>query len=132
MGAFVEGIWCLHLQCTFSKPIFLPFFISYVLRNKLKAIVLAWYPNNNNVIHKYLTETKRLACDETPFLLVVYLRTTTLVWWPDDGNVILVNTHDHDRLARDETSHPPTNRLSILLTLCKFPEVVRVEEIYKR
>jgi hypothetical protein len=27
MGAFVEGVWHLCLQCTFSKPIFLPFFL---------------------------------------------------------------------------------------------------------
>jgi hypothetical protein len=43
----------------------------HVLRNKLKATVLAWCPDNDNVIHKYLAEMRRLARDETPFLSVV-------------------------------------------------------------
>jgi hypothetical protein len=43
----------------------------HVLRNELKAIVLAWCPDNDSVIHKYLTEMRRLARDETPFLSVV-------------------------------------------------------------
>jgi hypothetical protein len=41
------------------------------LRNTWMAIVLDWCPDNDNVIYKYLTEMIRLACDETPFLLVV-------------------------------------------------------------
>jgi hypothetical protein len=43
----------------------------HVLRNELKAIVLAWCLDNDNVTHKYLAEMRRLARDETPFLLVV-------------------------------------------------------------
>jgi hypothetical protein len=46
-------------------------YLFHVLRNKLKAIVLAWCPDNDSVIHKYLTEMRRLARDETPFLSVV-------------------------------------------------------------
>jgi hypothetical protein len=38
MGAFVEGVWHLHLQCTFSKTIFLPFVVSF-LKDELKAIL---------------------------------------------------------------------------------------------
>jgi hypothetical protein len=86
----------------------------HVLKDELKATVLAWCPDNDNVTHKYLVEMRRLARDETPFLSVVQLRATTLAWWPDDGNVIPLDTHDHDRPARDETSYPPTNPLSIL------------------
>ena len=85
----------------------------YVLKDELKATVLSWCPDNDSVTHKYVAEMRRLALDETPFLLVVQLRTTTLACWPDDGNVILLDTHDHDRSARDETSYPPTNPLSI-------------------
>jgi hypothetical protein len=80
----------------------------------LKATVLAWCPDNDSVIHKYLAEMRRPARDETPFLSIVQLRDITLAWWPDDGNVIPRDTHDHDRLTLDETSYPPTNPLSIL------------------
>jgi hypothetical protein len=72
MGAFVEDVWHLRLRCTFSKPIFFPFFYFFhVLRNKLKATILVWCLDNDSVIHKYLTEMRRLAHDETPFLSVV-------------------------------------------------------------
>jgi hypothetical protein len=37
----------------------------HVLRNKLKATVLAWCTDNDNVIHKYLAKMRRLTCDET-------------------------------------------------------------------
>jgi hypothetical protein len=51
-----------------------------------------WCPDNDSVTHKYLAEMRRLACDETPFLLVVQLRATNVAWWPDDGNdILLVN-----------------------------------------
>jgi hypothetical protein len=32
---------------------------------------LAWCPDNDSVIHKYLAEMRRLARDATPFLSVV-------------------------------------------------------------
>jgi hypothetical protein len=86
----------------------------HVLRNELKATVLAWCPDNDSVTHKYLAEMRRLAHDETPFLSAMQLRAITLAYWPDDGNVIPLDTHDHDRSARDETSYPPANPLSIL------------------
>jgi hypothetical protein len=85
----------------------------HVLKDKLKAIVLAWCPDNDSVTHKYLAEMRKLARDDTPFLSVVQLRATTQAWWPNDGNFIPLDTHDHDRSARDETSYPPTNPLSI-------------------
>jgi hypothetical protein len=40
----------------------------HVLRNALKATVLAYCPDNDNVTHKYLAKMRRLARDETPFL----------------------------------------------------------------
>jgi hypothetical protein len=98
----------------FPSPSFFHSLFLSCFKDELKAIVLAWCPDNDNVTHKYLVEMRRLARDETPFLSVVQLRATTLAWWPDDGNVIPLDTHDHDRSARDETSYPPTNPLSIL------------------
>jgi hypothetical protein len=59
-------------------------------------------------------EMRRLACDETPFLSAMQLRTIALVWCPDDDNVIPLDIHGHDRLAHDETSYPSTNLSSIL------------------
>jgi hypothetical protein len=43
----------------------------HVLRNELKATVLAWCLDDDSVIHKYLAEMRRLARDDTPFLSVV-------------------------------------------------------------
>jgi hypothetical protein len=81
MGAFVEGVWHLRLQCIFSKPILLLFFVSFVfLKDDLKTTVLAWCSYHGSVTHKYLLEMRRLARDETPFLSVVQLRATSLVW----------------------------------------------------
>jgi hypothetical protein len=86
----------------------------HVLKDELKATSLVWCRDNDNVIHKYLVEMRRMARDETPFLSVVQLRATTLAWWPDDGNVISLDTRDHDKSARDETSYPLANPLSVL------------------
>jgi hypothetical protein len=46
-------------------------YLFHVLRNELKATVLAWCPDNDSVTHKYLTEMRRLAHDEIPFPSVV-------------------------------------------------------------
>jgi hypothetical protein len=43
----------------------------HVLRNELKDIVLAWFPDNGSVTHEYLAKMRRLACDETPFSQIV-------------------------------------------------------------
>jgi hypothetical protein len=58
---------------------------------------------------------RRLARDETPFLLAMQLRVTALAWWPDDDNVISLDIHGRDRSARDETSYPSTYLSSISL-----------------
>jgi hypothetical protein len=55
-------------------------YLFHVLRNELKATILAWCPDNDIVIHKYLMEMRRITHDETPFLSVVQLRATTLAW----------------------------------------------------
>jgi hypothetical protein len=80
MGAFVEGVWYLRLQCTFSKPIIFPLFLFHKFKENLKATTLAWCPDNGNVTHKYLVEMRRLAHDETPFLSTMQLRAITLAW----------------------------------------------------
>ena len=54
------------------------------------------------------TEMRRLARDETPFLLAMQPRATTLAWKPDDGSVIPSGTHGRNELARDEILYPPT------------------------
>jgi hypothetical protein len=45
--------------------------VFHVLKDELKATVLAWCLDNDSVTHKYLSEMRRLARDETPFLSVV-------------------------------------------------------------
>jgi hypothetical protein len=122
-----KGLWylihgCLCRGCVapsfantiFPVPSFLHSLFLSSFKDMLKAIVLAWCPYNDNSTHKYLAEMRRMAHDETPFLLVVQLRATTLAWWLDDGNVIPLDTHDNDSLTHDETSYPPTNPLTIL------------------
>jgi hypothetical protein len=98
----------------FPNPSFFHSLFLSCFKDELKAIVLAWCPDNDNATHKYLVEMRRLAHDETPFLSVVQLRATALAWWPDDDNVILLDTHDHDSPTQDENSYPPTNPLRIL------------------
>jgi hypothetical protein len=78
MGAFVEGVWYVRLQCIFSKPIIFLFF--YKFNERLKATVLAWCSDNGSVTHIHLVEMRRLACDETPFLSAMQLRAITLAW----------------------------------------------------
>ena len=57
---------------------------------------------------------RRLARDETPFLLEMKPRVTTLAWQPAGGNVILLGAHGPNRLARDETPHPLTRSCFII------------------
>jgi hypothetical protein len=52
----------------------------HVLKDELKAIALAWCPDNDSVTHKYLAYMRRLAHDETPFLSTMQLRSITLAW----------------------------------------------------
>ena len=66
-------------------------------------------------------EMRRLARDETPFILAKKLRSIALVWWLDDDNVIPLDIHGRDRSACDETSYPSTNLLSISLLYCRSP-----------
>jgi hypothetical protein len=60
------------------------------------------------------TEIRRLAHDETPFLLAIQPRATTLAWLPASSSVILLGTHGPNRLARDETPYPQTRSCFII------------------
>jgi hypothetical protein len=79
MGAFVEGVCYLRRNAFFASPLFAILLFFHNFKGNLKATALAWCPNNGNVTHKHLVEMRRLARDETPFLLAMQLRVITLV-----------------------------------------------------
>jgi hypothetical protein len=56
---------------SFQAHLLVIHYFFHVLRNELKATILAWCPDNDSVIHKYLAEMRRLSRDETSFLSVV-------------------------------------------------------------
>jgi hypothetical protein len=87
MKGFICGCLCRRrvapvLDANFSKPIhafYSLFFILYFFF--LKKLIRGHYPgvvtNGDNVTHKY-TKMRRLAHDETPFLLAMQPRVTIL------------------------------------------------------
>jgi hypothetical protein len=85
MGASKEGELHLVMDANVSKPIqcLLPF---YRIVFSFKRIVGGHCPgvvtSGDSVTHKHFTEMRRLARDETPFLLSMPPRATTLAWWP--------------------------------------------------
>jgi hypothetical protein len=82
VGASVEGELHLTWMQMFPSP-FMPF-IFIVIAFSFKKLVRGHYPgmvtNGGNVTHKHFTEMRRLARDETPFLLAMPPRATTLAW----------------------------------------------------
>jgi hypothetical protein len=94
MGAVITGkckayLWVplKRVSCTlswmqmFPSP-FNPFIFYSYLFFSFKILVRGHYPgvvtSGDNVTHKHFIEMRRLACDETPFLLDIPPRTTTL------------------------------------------------------
>jgi hypothetical protein len=83
VGAYDEGDLHLFMDANVSKPIkcLLPF---YIIDFYFKGLVRGHYPdmvtNGDNVTHKHFIEMRRLAHDDTPFLLAMPPRATTLVW----------------------------------------------------
>ena len=83
MGASEEGEMHLVMDENISKHIqcLLPF---YIIAFSFKRLVRGHFPdmvtNGENVTHKNFTEMRRLARDETPFLLSMPPRVTTLAW----------------------------------------------------
>jgi hypothetical protein len=83
VGASVEGELHLVMDAIVSYPIqFLLFFVLFLFI--FKRIVGGHCPgmvtSGDSVTHKHFTEMRRLARDETPFLLAMPPRATTLVW----------------------------------------------------
>jgi hypothetical protein len=83
VGASEEGELYLVMDANISKPIqcLLYFYLIYF---SFKRLVRGHCPDvvtsGDNVTHKHFTEMRRLARDETPFLLAMPPRDTTLVW----------------------------------------------------
>jgi hypothetical protein len=71
----MDAIVSYPIQC-------LLFFILFLF--VFKRIAGGHYPGvvtiGDNVTHKHFKKMRRLACDETPFLLAMPPRATTLVW----------------------------------------------------
>ena len=83
VGASEEGELHLVMDANVSKSIqcLLPF---YLIAFSFNRIAGGHCPgvvtSGDNITHKHFTEMRRLARDETPFLLVMPPRATTLVW----------------------------------------------------
>ena len=83
VGASEEGELHLVMDANVSKPIqcLLSF---YLIDFSFKRLVRGNCPDvvtsDDNVTHNHFTEMRRLAHDETPFLLAMPPRVTTLVW----------------------------------------------------
>jgi hypothetical protein len=88
MGAFVEGEMHLFMNAIVSYPIHFLLLLNFVSFDIFllffKEIIEGHFPHlmtrGDSVIHRHFTEMRRLACDETPFLLDMPARSTTLVW----------------------------------------------------
>jgi hypothetical protein len=83
VGASEEGELHLVMDANVSKTIqcLLSF---YLIAFSFKRLVRGHCPgvvtSGDSVTHKHFTEMRRLACDETPFLLAMPPRDTTLAW----------------------------------------------------
>jgi hypothetical protein len=82
MGAFVEGELHMSWMQMFPSP-FMPFVFILIVFS-FKKLVRGHCPSvvtsGGNVTHKHFMKMRRLACDETPFLLAMPPRATTLAW----------------------------------------------------
>jgi hypothetical protein len=76
VGASVEGELHLSWMQMFPSP-FMPFILFFFFQEASQG-TLPWL--GGNVRHKHFTEMRRLAHDETPFLLAMPPRATTLAW----------------------------------------------------
>jgi hypothetical protein len=83
MGAYEEGDMHLVMDENVSNPIqfILSFYIIYFLFKRLvRGHCPGMVTSGDNVTHKHFMEMRRMACDETPFLLDMPPRATTLAW----------------------------------------------------
>jgi hypothetical protein len=83
VSAFEEGELHLVMDANVSKPIH-AFYLLFLFVFSFKRLVREHCPgvvtSGDNVTHKHFTEMRRLARDETPFLLAMPPRATTLAW----------------------------------------------------
>jgi hypothetical protein len=83
MGASEEGELHLFMDENVSKPIqfFLPFYlIDFSFKRLVRGHCLSLVTSGENFTHNHFTEMRRLARDETTFLLAMPPRSTTLAW----------------------------------------------------
>jgi hypothetical protein len=81
VGAFVEGELHLSWMQFFSKPIHAFYSLLFILYFFFfKRLIRGHYPGVIELPTSTFTEMRRLARDETPFLLAMQPRVTTLAW----------------------------------------------------
>jgi hypothetical protein len=66
------------IQCILF--LFLLLLVIFIFKGRDRGHYPGLVTKGDNVTHKYFTEMRRLARDETPFLLAMTPRATTLVW----------------------------------------------------
>jgi hypothetical protein len=89
-GAVIAGmayqwmpLWrvsCTYHGCNVSKPIHAFYLHSFPSKMLVKGHCPSLVTSGGNVSHKHFTEMRRLARDETSFLLAMPPRATTLAW----------------------------------------------------
>jgi hypothetical protein len=79
VGASVEVELYLSWMQMFPSP-FMPFILFFFLQEASQGTLPGLVTSGGNVSHKHFTEMRRLARDETPFLLAMQPRATTLAW----------------------------------------------------
>jgi hypothetical protein len=68
------------MDANISKPIHAFYLHSFSSKMLVKGHCPGLVTSDGNVSHKHFTEMRRLACDETSFLLAMPPRATTLAW----------------------------------------------------
>jgi hypothetical protein len=79
VGASVEGELHLSWMKMFPNP-FMPFIFILSFKNLVRGHCLGLVTSGGNVSHKHFTKMRRLARDETTFLLAMPPRATILAW----------------------------------------------------
>jgi hypothetical protein len=85
VGASVEGELHLIMDAIVSYPIQCLLFLVLLLfllcfKGRVEGHCPGLVTRGDSITHKHFTEMRRLARDETPFLLAMPPRSTTLVW----------------------------------------------------
>jgi hypothetical protein len=84
VGASEEGELHLVMDANVSKPIqcLLSFYLIsfFSFKRLVRGHCPGMVTSGDNVTHKHFMEMRRLARDETPFLLAMPPRATSLVW----------------------------------------------------